>query len=145
VLEILQSIEQIPEAIRTMVRNNAGGHYNHDFFWHIMKPGGGAPAGALAELMLRDFNGWEKFKEEFDKNATSLFGSGWTWAYVDEKGKLTIKNFSGHDGPFAPGLRPLLVLDVWEHAYYLKYQNRRPEYIEAWWKLVDWEAVAKKI
>jgi superoxide dismutase, Fe-Mn family len=140
--ELLAHLDQVPESIRTAVRNSGGGHYNHSFFWLVMSPqGGGAPTGKISELISRDFGNFEKFKEQFNAAARSRFGSGWAWLSLDKNGKLVVHSTPNQDTPLAEGLIPLLGLDVWEHAYYLKYQNRRPDYIDAWWHVVNWKQV----
>lgn len=142
--QLLVSLDGIPEDIRMAIRNNGGGVFNHDMFWTIMAPNaGGAPFGTLAEAINRDFGSFEKFKESFTAKAKAFFGSGWVWLVTDKQGKLSIMSTPGHDVPMQQGFEPLLVIDVWEHAYYLKYQNRRPEYIENWWHLVNWPQVEK--
>jgi superoxide dismutase, Fe-Mn family len=136
----------VPEAIRTAVRNNGGGHWNHSMFWTIMKPnGGGQPAGDLASAINAAFGGFDNFKEKFNAAAATRFGSGWAWVVKDAGGKLDIYSTANQDCPVMEGKTPIMGLDVWEHAYYLKYQNRRPEYIAAWWNVVDWNAVAKRL
>jgi superoxide dismutase, Fe-Mn family len=131
----------VPENIRTAVRNNAGGHANHSMFWTIMGPGkGGQPTGKIAEAVKSTFGGFDQFKEKFNAAATTRFGSGWAWL-VNSGGKLEIISTANQDSPLMEGKFPVMGLDVWEHAYYLKYQNRRPEYITAWWNVVDWAAV----
>jgi len=141
--EILKNIDAVPEAIRTTVRNHGGGHYNHSLFWQIMKPqGGGEPTGELAEAIRRDFGDFSKFKEEFTAAALGVFGSGWAWLVMEnsklkvKSSKLLIVTTPNQDTPLAMGYSPILGIDVWEHAYYLKYQNRRQEYITAWWNVV---------
>lgn len=130
-----------PEAIRTAVRNNGGGHYNHTMFWQIMGPqAGGAPSGKIGEAIGSAFGGFDNFKEKFTAAAIGRFGSGWAWL-IDANGKLEIASTPNQDNPVMEGRYPILGLDVWEHAYYLKYQNRRPEYIGAWWNVVNWQAV----
>jgi Fe-Mn family superoxide dismutase len=134
----------VPEAIRTAVRNNGGGHANHTMFWEIMGPnGGGAPTGALADAINAAFGSFDSFKEQFGKAAATRFGSGWAWL-VSNNGKLQVLSTANQDSPLMDGQVPLLGLDVWEHAYYLKYQNRRPDYISAWWNVVNWDAVSKR-
>jgi Fe-Mn family superoxide dismutase len=131
----------VPETIRTAVRNNGGGHINHSMFWKIMGPGaGGAPVGNLAQAIAATFGGFESFKEKFSQAAATRFGSGWAWL-VKTGGKLDIYSTANQDSPLMEGKFPVLGLDVWEHAYYLKYQNRRPEYIAAWWNVVNWPEV----
>lgn len=142
--ELIASLDSVPENIRTAVRNNGGGHSNHTFFWQILSPnGGGEPSGALADAINRTFGSFEKFKEEFAAAATGRFGSGWAWLIVDN-GKLAITSTPNQDTPVMDGKTPILGLDVWEHAYYLKYQNKRPEYIKAFWNVVNWDEVAKR-
>ena len=139
--DLLINLDSIPEEIRIAVRNNGGGHFNHSLFWKIMSPaGGGEPTGNLAKAIARDFGSFDKFKEEFSDTAAKIFGSGWAWL-VKDGAKLSIIKTANQDNPISQGLTPLLSLDVWEHAYYLKYQNRRPEYIENWWSVVDWSNV----
>lgn len=140
--DILKDLDNIPEDIRTTVRNNGGGHYNHSIFWTIMGPnGGGEPSGKLAESIDKTFGSFDKFKEEFSNAAATRFGSGWAWLVLDNYGHLSILSTPNQDNPITYSLKPLLGLDVWEHAYYLKYQNKRPEYIQAWWNIVNWEEV----
>ncbi|SHK91031.1 superoxide dismutase [Rhodothermus profundi] len=142
--DLLRGINEIPEAIRTAVRNNGGGHANHSLFWTIMKPnGGGEPTGELAEAIRSTFGSFEAFKEKFSAEAAGRFGSGWAWLVVDENGKLQVYSTPNQDSPYMQGHTPILGLDVWEHAYYLKYQNRRAEYIQNWWNVVNWEQVAQ--
>jgi Fe-Mn family superoxide dismutase len=142
--ELLREINELPEAIRTTVRNNGGGHANHSLFWTIMKPqGGGTPTGELAEAIHATFGSFEAFKEKFSAEAAGRFGSGWAWLVVDENGKLQVYSTPNQDSPYMQGHVPILGLDVWEHAYYLKYQNRRPEYIQNWWNVVNWDQVAQ--
>ncbi len=143
--ELLANLNAVPENIRTAIKNHGGGHYNHSFFWTIMKPNGeGEPTGELAKSIVRDFGDFNKFRENFTKTAVGLFGSGWTWLVVNTANKLSIITTPNQDSPLSVGLRPLLNLDIWEHAYYLKYQNRRAEYVEAWWQVINWPAVEKK-
>jgi Fe-Mn family superoxide dismutase len=142
--DLLRGINSVPEEIRTAVRNNGGGHANHTMFWEVMGPGkGGAPGGALGDAIKSSFNSFDAFKEQFAKAATTRFGSGWAWL-IDAGGKLAIESSANQDSPIMEGKKPLLGLDVWEHAYYLKYQNRRPDYITAWWNVVNWDAVSKR-
>jgi Fe-Mn family superoxide dismutase len=139
--ELLRGINTVPEDIRTAVRNNGGGHSNHTMFWEIMGPGkGGAATGAVGEAITSSFGSFDDFKQQFAKAAAGRFGSGWAWL-IDAGGKLVIESTANQDSPLMEGKKPILGLDVWEHAYYLKYQNRRPEYIEAWWNVVNWDAV----
>lgn len=141
--EILTHLDALPEAKRTAVRNNGGGFANHNLFWEIMGPNaGGAPSGELAAAIDSAFGGFEKFKEEFSNAAKSRFGSGWAWLVVDG-GKLTVTSTPNQDTPLMEGRTPILGLDVWEHAYYLNYQNRRPDYVSAWWNVVNWSKVAE--
>ena len=134
----------VPEAIRTAVRNNGGGHANHSMFWTVMGPhAGGAPTGALAEAITGAFGGFDQFKEKFGAAATTRFGSGWAWL-LKKGGKLEITSSANQDSPLMDGIEPVMGLDVWEHAYYLKYQNRRPDYIGAWWSVVNWSEVSKR-
>jgi Fe-Mn family superoxide dismutase len=135
----------VPDNIRTAVRNNGGGHVNHSMFWTIMAaPGGSAkPGGALADAIGSTFGGFDQFKEKFAAAATTRFGSGWAWL-LNKAGKLEITSTANQDSPLMDGIEPVMGLDVWEHAYYLKYQNRRPDYIGAWWSVVNWSAVEKR-
>jgi Fe-Mn family superoxide dismutase len=142
--ELLQDLEAIPESIRTAVRNNGGGHANHSLFWPCMSPnGGGEPSGELAEAIKAAFGSFASFKEQFSAAAATRFGSGWAWLCLDKSGGLVVMSTPNQDSPLSQGLQPILGLDVWEHAYYLHYQNRRPDYIAAWWNVVNWEQVAK--
>ncbi len=142
--DILTHIGDVPEGIRTAVRNNGGGFYNHSLFWNLMSPqGGGEPTGALADAINQAFGSFAKFKEEFSKAATTRFGSGWAWLVVDKAGKLSVISTANQDSPLMDGLKPILGLDVWEHAYYLKYQNKRGDYISAFWNVVNWPQVVK--
>ncbi|MDP4169777.1 MAG: superoxide dismutase [Bacillota bacterium] len=142
--EIVSNLDAVPEAVRTAVRNNGGGHANHSLFWQILSPnGGGEPAGELADALNKKFGSFENFKEEFAKAATTRFGSGWAWLAVNN-GELEVTSTPNQDSPLMEGKTPLLGLDVWEHAYYLKYQNRRPEYINSFWNAVNWEEVTKR-
>ena len=142
--ELLRGINTVPEDIRTVVRNNGGGHHNHSLFWTLMAPNaGGEPSGKLADAIGKAFGGFAKFKEAFATAATTRFGSGWAWLTVSA-GKLEVFSTANQDSPLMDGKVPILGLDVWEHAYYLKYQNRRPDYIAAWWNVVNWDAVAQR-
>ncbi len=142
--ELLRDINSVPENIRTAVRNNGGGHANHTLFWEIMGPnGGGQPTGELAAAIDQSFGSFDAFKEQFAKAATTRFGSGWAWLLADG-GRLEITSTQNQDSPLMEGRTPILGLDVWEHAYYLKYQNRRPDYINAWWNTVNWDAVSER-
>jgi len=142
--DLLANLNGVPENIRTAVRNNGGGHANHSLFWEILSPTGGqSPTGAIAEAINTTFGSFDKFKEEFAKAATTRFGSGWAWLVVDG-GKLSIISTPNQDNPVMDGKAAILGLDVWEHAYYLKYQNKRPDYIAAFWNLVNWAAVNKR-
>jgi len=143
--DLLGNLDSVPEAIRTTVRNNGGGYANHNLFWEIMGPnGGGEPAGELAEAINSAFGSFASFKEQFAKAGATRFGSGWAWLYVGKDGKLAVGSTPNQDTPLMEGNTPILGLDVWEHAYYLNYQNRRPDYITAWWNVVNWDAVARK-
>ena len=140
--KLLADLTLVPEDIRTAVRNSGGGYWNHAFFWKVMGPRMGAePSGKVGDAIKNTFGNFAKFKEEFTKSASGVFGSGWAWLVVGEDGKLTVASTPNQDNPLARKQKPILGLDVWEHAYYLKYQNRRPEYIDAWWSTVNWGAV----
>ena len=142
--EVLQNLDKLPEDKQTAVRNNAGGHANHPFFWQIMSPdGGGEPEGALADEIDSTFGGFEAFKEKAADAGANRFGSGWAWL-VSDGGVLEVTSTPNQDTPLSDGLTPILGVDVWEHAYYLKYQNRRPDYIAAWWNVVNWPEVARR-
>lgn len=142
---LLGNLDAVPEAVRMTVRNNGGGYANHNLFWEIMGPnGGGEPTGALAQAINSAFGSFASFKEQFAKAATTRFGSGWAWLYVGKDGKLAVGSTPNQDTPLMEGNTPILGLDVWEHAYYLNYQNRRPDYISAWWNVVNWNTVAEK-
>jgi Fe-Mn family superoxide dismutase len=135
----------VPENIRTAVRNNGGGHINHTMFWEIMGPnGGGQPEGELAEAIKSTFGGFEQFREKVNGAGAARFGSGWAWL-VAQGGKLDVYSTANQDSPVMEGKFPVMGIDVWEHAYYLKYQNRRPDYLSAWWNVVNWQAVAKRL
>jgi Fe-Mn family superoxide dismutase len=140
--DLCRNIEKVPEDIRTAVRNNGGGHANHSLFWTIMGPkAGGKPGGDLAKAIDSELNGFDKFKEQFTNAATTRFGSGWAWLSVDKAGKLAVESTPNQDNPYMIGKTPILGVDVWEHAYYLLYQNRRPDYLAAFWNVIDWKAV----
>src|SRR5712672_1596700 len=142
--DLIKNLSAVPEAIRGPVRNNAGGHANHSFFWKILGPNaGGAPTGKLAEAIDSTFGGFDPFKEKFQAAGAGRFGSGWAWLIVNKAGKLEISSTPNQDSPIMDGLKPVLGVDVWEHAYYLKYQNRRPDYLKAVWAAINWDAVGK--
>ena len=142
--ELLSNLNAVPESVRTVVRNHGGGTYNHNLFWEIMGPNaGGAPSGELASAIDSAFGSFDAFKEEFTKAATTRFGSGWAWLVKKGDG-LAVVSTANQDNPLSDGSAPILGIDVWEHAYYLNYQNRRPDYISAWWNVVNWDAVAAK-
>ena len=143
--DLIRGINSVPEGIRTAVRNNGGGHVNHTMFWQIMGPNaGGQPTGAIADAINAAFGGFDKFKEEFKKAAVGRFGSGWAWV-VDNGGKIAIESSPNQDNPMMDGKKPVFGIDVWEHAYYLKYQNRRPDYVDAWWNVVNWNEINKRL
>jgi len=142
--DLLKGINSVPEAIRTAVRNNGGGHLNHTMFWQIMGPGGGAPTGAIADAINSSFGGFDKFKDEMKKAGVGRFGSGWAWL-IASGNTLTIESTANQDSPVMEGKKVVMGIDVWEHAYYLKYQNRRPDYIDAWWNVVNWSEVNKRL
>jgi superoxide dismutase, Fe-Mn family len=142
--EVIANLDAVPEAARTAVRNNGGGHANHSLFWQILSPnGGGTPTGELADAISSKFGSFESFKEEFAKAATTRFGSGWAWLSVSG-GELEVSSTPNQDSPLMEGKTPILGLDVWEHAYYLKYQNKRPDYISSFWNVVNWDEVSKR-
>jgi len=142
--ELIANLSQVPESIRTVVRNNAGGHSNHSFFWKIMAPNaGGAPKGKLAEAITATFGSVDAFKEKFQAAGASRFGSGWAWLVVNKEGKLEITSTPNQDSPIMEGLKPVIGIDVWEHSYYLLYQNKRPDYLKAWWNVVSWDQAEK--
>jgi Fe-Mn family superoxide dismutase len=142
--DLIKDLNALPEAIRTAVRNNGGGHANHTLFWTLMKPnGGGAPTGKAAEAITGTFGSFDAFKEQMNKGGAGRFGSGWVWL-VRSSGKLAIESTANQDSPIMEGKTPILGIDVWEHAYYLKYQNRRPDYVTAWWNVVNWDAVNRR-
>ena len=143
--DVLRRINEVPENIRTAVRNNGGGHSNHTMFWQIMKPnGGGAPTGALANAIQSTFGSFDAFKAAFNDAGVKRFGSGWAWLVLDRSGKLQVISTANQDSPLMDGLYPVMGNDVWEHAYYLKYQNRRPDYLNAWWNVVNWDEIARR-
>lgn len=142
---LLTHLNSLPSDIREAVRNNGGGHYNHSLFWIIMGKGkGGEPKGKLMEDIIKTFGSFENFKKEFNKAALDRFGSGWAWLIKDNNGKLKIISTANQDSPIMEGIAPIMGLDVWEHAYYLKYQNRRADYINNWWKVVNWDEICKR-
>lgn len=142
--ELVASLNQVPEEIRTAVRNHGGGHANHSLFWTIMKPGGGgAPSGSLAAAIDAAFGSFDGFQQQFSTAAATRFGSGWAWLSVSG-GKLIVESTANQDSPLSEGRTPILGIDVWEHAYYLKYQNRRPDYIQAFWNVINWDEVARR-
>jgi Fe-Mn family superoxide dismutase len=143
--ELLININEIPEAIRMVVRNNVGGHVNHAMFWEIMVPnGGGEPTGALGSAINSTFGSFADFKAKMNDAGVKRFGSGWAWLVLDKEGKLHVTSSPNQDSPLMEGLTPVMGVDVWEHAYYLKYQNRRADYLTAWWNTINWDAVAKR-
>ncbi len=144
--DLITNLNSLPEDIRTAVRNNGGGYINHNLFWEIMRPGGSnKPGGKLAKEIDSAFGSFDAFKEALTKAATTRFGSGWGWLVLDSSGKLAVTSTANQDSPLTDGQKPLLGIDVWEHAYYLHYQNRRPDYIAAWWNVVNWDEVAKRL
>jgi Fe-Mn family superoxide dismutase len=143
--EVVRRLNEVPESIRTAVRNNGGGHANHTLFWELMTPGGSKePTGALAQAITAKFGSFDAFKTEFNNAGVARFGSGWAWLILDRSGNLAITSTANQDNPLTDGNFPVLGNDVWEHAYYLKYQNRRPDYLKAWWNVVNWDVVAKR-
>ncbi len=143
--ELLARFDSLPVSVQGAVRNHGGGHANHSLFWQVMSPqGGGEPGGELAEAITRDLGGLDAFKQAFTQAALSRFGSGWAWLVVDQSGKLQVVSSANQDSPLMEGLVPILGLDVWEHAYYLKYQNKRPDYIGAFYNVIDWSEVARR-
>ncbi len=143
--ELLTDLSALPEDVRTALRNNAGGHANHSLFWRVMAPGaGGEPSGALADAIRTAFDDFDSFKGVFSNAAATRFGSGWAWLVIDGSGGLQVRSTANQDSPISDGLKPILGLDVWEHAYYLKYQNRRPDYVAAWWNVVNWNEVTRR-
>lgn len=143
--DLMRRINEVPENIRTAVRNNGGGHVNHTMFWQIMKPnGGGEPAGALAQAITQAFGSFDQFKAAFNDAGTKRFGSGWAWLVLNGSGQLQVISTANQDSPFMDGSFPIMGNDVWEHAYYLKYQNRRGDYLNAWWNVVNWDEIAAR-
>ena len=143
--DLIKNLSDVPEDVRTAVRNNGGGHVNHTMFWQIMGPGkGGAPTGAIAEAINGAFGSFDTFKEQMNKGGVGRFGSGWVWL-IEHGGKLAIESTANQDNPMMDGKRPIFGIDVWEHAYYLKYQNRRPDYLGAWWNVINWDEVNRRI
>ncbi len=143
--DVVRRLSEVPESVRTAVRNNGGGHANHSMFWQIMKPnGGGAPTGELASAINSAFGSFDAFKAAFNDAGTKRFGSGWAWLVADRSGSLQVISTANQDNPLTDGLYPVMGNDVWEHAYYLKYQNRRPEYLAAWWNVLNWDEIAKR-
>lgn len=143
--ELLSDLGALPESVRTAVRNHGGGYVNHTLFWDVMRPGGAdAPSGDLGGAIDKTFGSFEAFKEKFQATAAGRFGSGWGWLVVNGKGGLEVLSTPNQDTPISQGLEPILGVDVWEHAYYLHYQNRRPDYLSAWWNVVNWDVVAKR-
>ncbi len=143
--DLIKNLSAVPEDARTAVRNNGGGHVNHTMFWQIMGAGkGGAPTGAIGDAITSTFGSFDTFKEQMNKGGAGRFGSGWVWL-VEANGKLAVESTANQDNPMMDGLTPVMGLDVWEHAYYLKYQNRRPEYIAAWWNVVNWDEVGRRL
>jgi len=143
--DLIRRLNEVPESIRTVVRNNGGGHVNHSMFWQIMKPnGGGEPTGAIASAIQSAFGSFDAFKTAFNDAGVKRFGSGWAWLILDSSGKLQITSTANQDSPFTDGNYPVMGNDVWEHAYYLKYQNRRPDYLNAWWNVVNWDEISRR-
>lgn len=143
--DLLMGLASLPDSVRGAVNNHGGGHHNHSVFWTNMSPdGGGAPDGALADAIKSAFGGFDEFKSKFAAAAAGRFGSGWAWTCVNKSGDLVVQDFPNQNSPLAEGLTPILGLDVWEHAYYLKYQNRRPDYVAAFWNVVNWKDVARR-
>jgi Fe-Mn family superoxide dismutase len=143
--ELIRDLNSVPEDIRTAVRNNGGGHVNHSMFWQIMGPsGGGDPTGPIAAAINDSFGSFDQFKQQFNDAGVKRFGSGWAWLVRGRDGRLAITSTANQDNPLSDGAWPILGNDVWEHAYYLKYQNRRPEYLNAWWNVVNWDAVNQR-
>ena len=143
--DVVRRLNEVPDNVRTAVRNNGGGHLNHSMFWQIMKPnGGGEPTGELASAIAQAFGSFDAFKTAFNDAGAKRFGSGWAWLVLDQSGKLQVTSTANQDSPLLEGNYPVMGNDVWEHAYYLKYQNRRPEYLNAWWNVVNWDEISKR-
>ena len=143
--DLIRSLNAVPEDIRAAVRNNGGGHVNHTMFWQIMGPnGGGAPSGAIADAIKSSFGSYDTLKEQMNKGGVARFGSGWVWL-IDAGGKLVVESTPNQDSPLMDGKKPIFGIDVWEHAYYLKYQNRRPDYLAAWWNVINWTEINKRL
>lgn len=143
-IELLASVATLPEDIKTAVRDNGGGHFNHSLFWEYMSPKAGQPGNVLKEHIVKTFGSIDSFKEDFNAAARNRFGSGWAWLSLNNSGNLIITSTANQDTPVSEGLAPILGLDVWEHAYYLKYQNKRVDYIQAWWEVVNWDRVTEE-
>jgi superoxide dismutase, Fe-Mn family len=145
IVEILSDLNAVPDAIRIAVRNNGGGYYHHNIWWEQFGPGkGGKPSGALADAINKKFGSFEEFQSEFKKTALGVFGSGWAWLVKDKNGALSLVGTPNQDSPASVGLEPILGIDVWEHSYYLKYQNKRDEYVDNFWQVIDWDVVGKR-
>lgn len=143
--DLCRNLDSVPEDVRAAVRNNGGGHANHSLFWTVMSPsGGGAPSGAVAQAIDSELGGFDSFKDQFSNAAATRFGSGWAWLSVDGNGKLVVESTPNQDNPYMEGRTPILGIDVWEHAYYLNYQNRRPDYVAAFFNVIDWAAVDQR-
>jgi Fe-Mn family superoxide dismutase len=145
VADLIRDLNSVPEAVRTAVRNNGGGHLNHTMFWQQLKPGGGQPGGALLQTLTSTFGSVDAFKDQLNKAGLGRFGSGWAWLVADKSGKLMVTSTANQDNPISDGLTPIFGVDVWEHAYYLKYQNRRADYLNAIWNVVNWDDVAHRL
>jgi superoxide dismutase, Fe-Mn family len=144
--ELIRDLKSIPDDVRSAVRNNGGGHVNHTMFWQIMKPnGGGQPSGAIADAIKSNFGGFEDFQKQFNDAGLKQFGSGWAWLVKNSSGKLQVLSTPNQDNPMSDGHQPIMGNDVWEHAYYLKYQNRRADYLGAWWNVVNWDEINKRL
>lgn len=141
IVELLKDLSKVPDAIRTAIQNHGGGYYNHALFWEYMRSGGGEPKGKIKEELIKTFGSFDAFQEQFNTAAKTRFGSGWAWLSFNQAGNLVIGSTEDQDSPVSEGMTPVLGLDVWEHAYYLKYQNRRIDYIKAWWHVVNWDKV----